>query len=250
MKINVIFKMLLNPFFTIFPQTTTHLKSHLDALEYEKCIYGLLKNNIIIDVIYDIGAHKGRWTKWHKKILKNKRFILFEANETHRKKLEKISSDVFIQVLSDEDKQLKFFRKGGTGDSVYLENTDHYTDSFDVVSAKKIDTLIKEENLPLPNFIKLDVQGAELDVLRGGKTAISSCNVILLECPIVQYNIGAPKLEEYLNFMKEIDFLPIKIFEQHIDRGLLIQVDILFISKKSYEASIGNRDIPKYLISQ
>ncbi len=173
---------------------------------------------------------------------------MFEANEIHRKKLEKISSEVFIQVLSDENKQLKFFRKGGTGDSIYLENTDHYTDSFELVSAKNIDTLIIEKNLPLPNFIKLDVQGAELDILKGAKTAISSCNVILMECPIVQYNLGAPKLEEYLDFMKKIDFLPIKIFEQHIDRGLLIQIDILFMSKKSYQTSIPDHNVPKYLI--
>lgn len=248
MKINIFLKILLNPFFAIFPQVATHLKSHLDALEYEKCIQRFQKTNVKLDVIYDIGAHKGRWTKWHKKILKNKRFILFEANEIHRKKLEKISSEVFIQVLSDENKQLKFFRKGGTGDSIYLENTDHYTDSFELVSAKNIDTLINEKNLPLPDFIKLDVQGAELDILKGAKTAISSCNVILMECPIVQYNLGAPKLEEYLNFMKEIDFLPIKIFEQHIDRGLLIQIDILFMSKKSYQTSVTDHDVPKYLV--
>jgi FkbM family methyltransferase len=248
MKINIFLKILLNPFFAIFPQVATHLKSHLDALEYEKCMQRFQKTNVKLDVIYDIGAHKGRWTKWHKKILKNKRFILFEANEIHRKKLEKISSEVFIQVLSDENKQLKFFRKGGTGDSIYLENTDHYTDSFELVSAKNIDTLINEKNLPLPDFIKLDVQGAELDILKGAKTAISSCNVILMECPIVQYNLGAPKLEEYLNFMKEIDFLPIKIFEQHIDRGLLIQIDILFMSKKSYQTSVTDHDVPKYLV--
>jgi len=248
MKINLLLKILLNPFFAIFPQVATHLKFHLDALEYEKCIQRILKTNVKLDVIYDIGAHKGRWTKWHKKILKNKRFILFEANEIHRKKLEKISSEVFIQVLSDENKQLKFFRKGGTGDSIYLENTDHYRDSFELVSAKSIDTLIIEKNLPLPDFIKLDVQGAELDILKGAKTAISSCNVILMECPIVQYNLGAPKFEEYLNFTKEIDFLPIKIFEQHIDRGLLIQIDILFMSKKFYQTSVTDHDVPKYLV--
>lgn len=131
-----------------------------------------------------------------------------------------------------------------------MENTDHYSGSYDIVAAKSIDTLIIEKNLAPPNFIKLDVKGAELDILKGARKALNSCNVILMECPVVQYNIGAPKLEEYLNFMKEIDFLPLKIFEQHIDSGLLIQVDILFIKRKAYEVSLKGQKLPKYLRSQ
>ena len=249
MKTNNFFKVFLDPLLSIFPLFSRHLKSHLDARDYEKYIRNLENNNVKLDVIYDIGAHKGRWTKWHKKILKNKTFILFEANEIHRKKLEKTNSKFFIQVLSSENKQLRFFRQGGTGDSIYLENTDHYSGSYDVVSAKSIDTVIAENNLPPPNFIKLDVQGAELDILKGAKKALNSCNVILMECPVVQYNLGAPELKDYLDFMKEIDFLPLKIFEQHVDSGLLIQIDILFMSRKSYKASLKDRKSPKYLTS-
>jgi FkbM family methyltransferase len=250
MRKNIVLKIFLDPFLAVFPLIARTLKAHLDTREYEKCIRDLVKNGVDLNVIYDIGAHKGRWTKWHQKILKNKKFVLFEANEIHRKKLEKICCDFFIQVLASENKQLKFYRKGGTGDSIYLENTDHYSGAYDVVMAKTVDTLVSEKGLSPPNFIKLDVQGAELDILRGAKNALNSCNVILMECPVVQYNIGAPKLETYLNFMKEIDFLPLKIFEQHIDSGLLIQIDILFISREAYEVSLKSRKLPKYLISQ
>jgi FkbM family methyltransferase len=248
MKINIILKIFLNPLLSIFPTLEKKLKSHLYAVEYENYLNYLLNNKVSLDVIYDIGAHKGRWTKWNRKILKNKKFILFEANEIHKKKLEKIKCDFFIQVLSSEDKKIKFYRKGGTGDSLYQENTEHYGNDYDLVSAKTIDSLVEEKNIPLPNFIKLDVQGAELDILHGAKKTLEHCHLIYIECPVVEYNINAPKLENYLHFMKSINFLPIKIFEQHIHSKILIQIDILFIKKETFIKIIGEKNTPQFLL--
>ncbi len=250
MKINIILRIFLNPLLTIFPSVDKKIKSHIYANEYERYLNYLLKNNIPLDIIYDIGAHKGRWTKWNKKILKNKRFILFEANEIHAKKLEETNCEFHIQVLSSEDKEIKFYRKGGTGDSLYLENTEHYDGKYDLVLAKSIDSFVKDNKIPLPNFIKLDVQGAELDILFGAKNSLENCNLIYIECPIVEYNINAPKLENYLDFMKKINFFPVKIFEQHIHSGILIQIDILFIKKDAYLKITSDKSVPQFLLQQ
>ena len=206
-----------------------------------------MKKGLNINTVYDIGAHKGRWTKWNKKILKKSEFILFEANEIHAEKLKKTKSKYFIQILASEDKEVNFYRKGGTGDSMYLENTDHYDGHAEHVLAKSLDTLVHENKLPAPNYIKLDVQGAELDILRGANDTLKSCALVYMECPIVEYNLGSPKLNEYLDFMEKLGFKPLKIFEQHMHTGILIQIDIMFIASEAYKIITGANTLPKFL---
>lgn len=247
MKKNIIFKFLFFPVFLIFPRIADTLKKHLEAREYEYLLKYLIKNCLKINVVYDVGAHKGRWTKWNKKILNKSEFILFEANEIHAKKLEKLKSRFFIQVLASEDKEVKFYRKGGTGDSLYLENTDHYDGRAELVLAKRLDTLINENKLPSADYIKLDVQGAELDILRGATDTLKHCSLVYMECPIIEYNIGSPKLNEYLIFMEQLGFRPLKIFEQHVHSGILIQIDIMFISTEAYNLISGVRSLPKFM---
>jgi FkbM family methyltransferase len=48
------------------------------------------------------------------------------------------------------------------------------------VHVRRLDCLIADERLPQPDFIKLDVEGAEADVLEGGKTVLRQARPILL----------------------------------------------------------------------
>ena len=71
MKKNPFFEILFAPIFSIFPWIPGRLKSHLEAREYEKLLKFLVHKGVKINAVFDIGAHKGRWTKWNKKILTN-----------------------------------------------------------------------------------------------------------------------------------------------------------------------------------
>ena len=48
--------------------------------------------------------------------------------------------------------------------------------------------MVEKENLKLPNFIKIDTQGSEIDILKGSKNTLKNCNLIYLETPIIEYN--------------------------------------------------------------
>ena len=91
--------------------------------------------------------------------------------------------------------------------------------------------MVKKENLPYPNFIKIDTQGSELDILKGSQQSISECNLIYLECPIIEYNLKAPNITEYIKYLESVGFVPYDICEVHRMDNILIQVDILFIKK-------------------
>lgn len=204
----------------------------LNKRKMNKALHILQSNGFRINTVYDIGANIGKWTRDMSRSLPGANFIMFEANELHRVKLEKRNFPYFIEVLSKAEEEKKFFSIGGTGDSLYLENTIYYTkDDFKLVKTKTLDSIIETNNLAKPNFIKLDVQGAELDILEGAKKSLEQCFLIYMECPVLEYNIDSPKFNDYIKFMDGIDFIPLQILEQHLIKGELVQFDILFIRR-------------------
>ncbi len=193
----------------------------------------LIKKGIEIKTVYDIGAFKGDFSNFlNKTSLKGKDFYLFEANEENEKYLKKLNFKYFIEILSDIKKEVKFYSKSHSGDSYLLEQTNFY-DDFDAKNktTNTLDKIVEQNNLPFPDFIKIDTQGSEIDILKGAKRAISNCKLIYLECPIIEYNLGSPNLEQYIKYLNSIDFVPYDICEVHYIDKVLIQIDILFIKK-------------------
>lgn len=212
------------------------IDSWLNRRKLRATLRALETVGLSLSTVYDIGANKGRWSKSMQQLLPYSKFILFEANETHRGKLASRNFPFFICVLGAKEEKRRFYSIGGTGDSLYLEKTDHYQESnFREVTTRTLSSLAQENKLPAPNFIKLDVQGAELDILEGGKEILQHCHLIYMECPVMEYNEGAPHFDAYIQFMSDLSFFPLHILEQHLVNGALVQVDILFIRKSAAE---------------
>ena len=84
----------------------------------------LISNGHKINVVYDIGANDGRWTRdWMPKI-KSSKHIMFEANPKEKCKVVNLGCTYFNQILSDEnDKEVIYHLadkgKESTGNSYY-----------------------------------------------------------------------------------------------------------------------------------
>ena len=59
----------------------------------------------------------------------------------------------------------------------------------------------------------MDVQGSELDIIKGGLDIIKNTIFLLLELQTQEYNKGAPRIEEVISFLKDINFEFIDIFD-------------------------------------
>lgn len=75
------------------------------------------------------------------------------------------------------------------------------------MKARTVDALVAERNLPLPDLIKMDVQGAELDVLRGAANTLQHAKDIILELQKVEYNKGAPLRDGVIEYLNSIGFV-------------------------------------------
>ena len=58
------------------------------------------------------------------------------------------------------------------------------------------------------DIIKIDVQGCEIDIIKGGKRIFQSATRVYMEVPVdgIEYNLGAPKRREYFQIMEDLGF--------------------------------------------
>jgi hypothetical protein len=118
-----------------------------------------------------------------------------------------------------------------TGNSIYKELTENYSDSnLDIINKKgiKLDSLFNNEKFDL---IKIDTQGSELDIISGGYQICSKAKGILLEVSLTQYNENAPLYDEVIQFMDNLGYKIAEILDEKI-HPTLHQQDILFIKNK------------------
>ena len=194
----------------------------------------LLKKDLLIDVVYDIGAYEGEWSYFMQNTcLKNSSFYLFEANNKHEHIIKSKGFKYHMGVLSDEIKNVNFYSKDHQGDSYYLEQTNYYEKDLEPLSLKTdtLDKIILEKNFKLPDLIKMDTQGSELDILKGASKSIDKCKLIYLECPVINYNKNSPNFVNYIEYLDSLGFIPLDVCDiAYVDK-ILIQMDILFIKK-------------------
>jgi FkbM family methyltransferase len=202
-----------------------------------KTLDSINERGIKVTNIFDIGAHSGEFSLKLKKLYPKSKFYLFEANNSHKKILEKLPFYSYIVTLSDKKKIVHFYNTGGgTGDSYYKEHNEAYENiDPEKQQAISIDEFIEDRKLPLTDFIKIDTQGSELDILQGAKKSLNNCQALLVELSIIEYNKGSPKFCELISFLEQHNFIPYTICEEHFKKNALNQIDLLFVNSKVYK---------------
>ena len=191
--------------------------------------------------ILDIGAHSGQFYSWAKAVWYNSFIFMIEANPLHENALINITNNVkdeyLIAALGDGEREVTFYTRSDKphteGNSYYKEH--NYWDIPQLVQETKV-TLQKLDNLfendAVFDIIKVDTQGSEIDILKGGKDLVSKAQAIILEVSFIEYNEGAPTAEETIDYMNEIGFEERMSLGEHYDGETIVQKDLLFTNKE------------------
>jgi FkbM family methyltransferase len=196
--------------------------------------------------ILDIGACRGEWAIAARRIFPEAHLRLLDALEENAPALAAAAARIGnatagIAVLGREDGVERDFHVvhagARTGSSLYAENTRFPQEARRVVQ-RSLEARLAGDPRHY-GLAKLDVQGAELDILRGAGPRLDALEAVQMEVALRPYNDGAPLIAEVLAAMEEMGFTPFDILDDIRLRkgGLLVQVDMLFLRR-------GSRFIP------
>jgi len=184
-------------------------------------------------LILDIGANTGAWfIKAQEAFGDDTIIISVEGNIYCEQTLLSSNPNSIIALLSDKEHYQDFFLNSSfllsTGSSIYKELSQHFShDNTKCVriKTKTLDRLFAKLSFDL---IKLDTQGSELDILKGGIHTLKKAKGCIIEVSHKPYNLGAPLSHEVVNFMLEQNFL---LKETLSTDAAVHQSDYLFINE-------------------
>tara|TARA_Y100000816_G_C26072306_1_gene564165 strand:- start:958 stop:1626 length:669 start_codon:yes stop_codon:yes gene_type:complete len=205
--------------------------------------------NIQFKNVLDIGAAAGDWSGHVKEFNPDAKFTLIEPNKLHNERLKSFGK-VHNVYLSDEAKEKDFyvcqdpFQQTGNG---FFKERSNVPFKKTIVKTTKLDQVVDETY----DLIKLDVQGAELEVIKGGMITIQKAKWLQIEIPLFEYNIGAPSMYSLLGNLKAIGFYPFDI-AQILFNVRCLYIDYVFVNRNlpTHEAEDAVVNFTKYNVKK
>jgi FkbM family methyltransferase len=211
---------------------------HIESLE----LLEMLRSSDI-KVVYDIGANVGTWSLLSRSILPQACIHAFEPLPEHQKAFlgnvanverltlheiaplgaENTSAMLYVTGFSDETSMLRPAEAGRK----------HFgTHEIAQVSTRvwRLDDYRRNQQLPFPDLLKLDVQGYELEILKGAAECLSRAKAVLTEVSFVELYEGQCLFHEIVGHLAQRGFF-LRAFAANTPSGAaLIQTDALFMS--------------------
>jgi FkbM family methyltransferase len=196
--------------------------------------------------ILDVGAYEGQFSRGARQIFPQAHIVMIDALAEKESTLANMCREVgnaeyVIALLGDSEMDASSFFVVNTdqhptlvktGSSKYKENATFPQDERQLRQHTLAN--IVADSGRLFQLLKLDVQGAELDVIKGLGSRLSMVEVILMEISLVEYNKGAPIMDVVLANLARLDFVLCDIIEEHRRiGGRLLQIDGLFVRPSS-----------------
>jgi FkbM family methyltransferase len=200
-------------------------------------------SNLAVDTVLDIGANRGQFSLLAKELFKGVKVYAFEP-------LSK-PADVFRKVFS-EDESIKLFQYaiGEKSDSrvMHVAKKDDSSSILEFAQQREVfnSAIEREESIsikPIAEFLgemnltgvilaKIDVQGYELQVLKGCATLLPEISYVYVECSFVELYRGQGLASDVISLLWQHGFEVRGVFNQHCDpRFGPVQADFLFRSR-------------------
>lgn len=179
-------------------------------------------------VVFDVGANVGDWTELALTINPSAQIHAFEPSDATYRKLSAHQFPPNVRLNhfglgAAEEQRTMFVYDGGSGaNSLYHRvGTPAEQNSVETVPIRTFDVYCTEQNIAEVDFMKVDVEGHELSVLRGARRMLSEGRV-----GVVQFEYGGcyidarVLLKDIWEFVAEVrpEYAFYKLFPTRLER--------------------------------
>ena len=183
----------------------------------------------------DAGAADGMWARSFKAVYPAARLLCVEPRADTQAALQEFAAgwpDVEIaQALLASGRTAVGFHLHGDQSSMLANSQGQPFGRWVTLETRPLDELVKERALEWPDYLKLDLQGAELEALEGGRGCLEHAEAVQLELSFLHFQRGQPLAADVFAFMAQHGFCCYDIFSlwpRPLD-GALAQGDFLFL---------------------
>lgn len=192
------------------------------------------------DCIIDVGANKGQFSKVIRHFYPKSQIYAFEpVPEIFQKTKSNFAGvhnyEIYNVALGNADGEVSFNKNEYGHISSFLEvsgENKHYpkTRNSEIkVQIKKLDDLFRAEQFKGKTLLKLDVQGFELEVLKGADNLLKNIDYVIIEANLENLYVDQPTFTEINTFLNLYKFEVYGMLDFNIGKqNKYIEIDILY----------------------
>lgn len=207
-------------------------KTLMELLSTDRALGRFAARGGRVGTVIDVGASNGMWSNVCMRHFPEARYVLIEAQETHRPALERFverrpNASIVLKAAGSRLGQIWFderFPFGGLASERQLDGMHRQ------LPVTTIDHEVASAGLPGPYLVKMDTHGFELPILEGAAETLKNASLVVIECYALRLRDGSPIFDEVVTRMRELGFGVIDLTEplwRPLD-GCLWQFDLFF----------------------
>ena len=206
---------------------------------------GIRQRKLNVKSVLDVGANKAGWSEIAKMYFPDANFYLIEPLS---------EMEPYLKGFCEKNPGSRYFLNGAgskiekhvlttwgddlAGASCLVEPNSvlQSMNKQREISIVTIDSLIEEHGMPIPEIVKMDVQGFEIEALKGSNRLIGATELFILESSLFKFSKPVPLLSELIAFMTDKGY-EIYDFAGYLRRpndGALGQIDICFALRNGF----------------
>lgn len=201
--------------------------------------------------VYDVGASGGQWAALLLGVRADARVYSFEPGRAAFEQLTnrfRADKRVFCHAIAfgSQDGSASLGINRHQGASSILAPTRRCRDEYPVVSLdtsqelvslRRMDSAVAELQLPQPHLVKIDVQGFEHEVIRGGPKTLTAAAVVICEVSFMELYQQGARLDEVCHQLRLLGHSLAEIYGWSLGRsGLPAQADFVFTREPSWQS--------------
>jgi FkbM family methyltransferase len=206
-----------------------------------------IKSDFAIRTVLDVGANRGEFARYCADCFPNANIHCFEPLSGCQPSLQALAAQhsrirLHPVALGESRGQVEMFENDYSPSSSLLPMQDRHRELWPkTVGTKKIqvpmetlDRVAEQAQFPAAIFLKLDVQGFELHVLRGAGAVLQRTTVVQMEVLFEPLYEGQADFRTLLNFMAERGFRFVEFADERRlpPLGKLIYADAIFVNER------------------